>query len=287
VQVSQGEFQRGLTAAVGVALVALLAVPASAAAGTKSKSATAAGNFAIASATAKCPSGQRATGGGFTASLPSATAMLVYESRKVSQRSWRASGQILDPGASGAARTVTAFVYCSEGVQSTQAKSANVTKIGVGTQFVAADAKCSSGKVQAGGFLGPPPNTDGFGFNYTVADSLRADKKTWRSRWRSFVSGVTFTSYVYCADRKKPAARSGSTTSTTDNTFHTALSAECKRGTKPVAGGFSQPNAFLGLPDDGLFTDFYESFKSGKRWRTSARHSGTVSTTLNSIAYCG
>jgi hypothetical protein len=264
---------------------ALLALPASAAAGTKSKSATAAGNFAIASATAKCPSGQRATGGGFTA--PAATAfplIRVYESRKLGQRSWRASGQIFDPGLSGTALTVTAFAYCSDGAPSTKSKSASVTAAS-GNAFFAADAKCSSGKAQAGGFLGPPPNVGGSA-SHRVADSYRVDKKTWRSRMRASDPGITFTSYVYCADEKKPAARSGSTSSSTPGTPHTALSAECKPGTKPVAGGFSQPNATL-AGGAGLFERFYESFKSGKRWQASAFHIGTTSTTLNSIAYCG
>jgi hypothetical protein len=274
--------RRVLAAAGGLLLAALLAMPASAAAGTKSKTATAAGHFSIASATAKCPSGQRATGGGFSA--PPFTAGLfiqVYESRKVGQRSWRASGQIFDGAASDGSRTITAFVYCSDGAPSTKAKSASVTSADASTAFLAADAKCSSGKAQAGGFLGPPPVTVG-STNGAVTDSYRADKKTWRSRMLSFETGLTLTSYVYCADVKKPPARLGSTTSDTSTTLHTALSAECKRGTKPVAGGFNQPNAAV----TGRFAFFYESLKSGKRWRVSARHSFTNSTTLNSIAYC-
>jgi hypothetical protein len=264
-------------------LVALLAIPASATAGTKSSSATAVGDFAIASATAKCPSGQRATGGGFAApqftSIPN---ILVYESRKVGQRSWRASGQISDGGATGKAFTVTAFVYCRDGAPSTKSKSASVTSVGVPpAALFAADARCSSGKAQAGGFLGPPPNIGGGFLNHTVTDSYRADKKTWRSRMFGGVAGVTFTSYVYCADTSPPKARSASTTTAVGNgTPATALSAPCKRGTKPVAGGFSQPTAKLG----SIFRFFNESFKSGKRWRVSALYSGSA--TLNSIAYC-
>jgi hypothetical protein len=261
--------------------VAFLALPASAAAATRSTTTTAAGNGAIASATAKCPSGQRATGGGFAAPTPTAAPFIVvYESRKVGQRSWLASGQIFDPGATNLARTVTAFVYCRDGAPSTKSRAASVTAFGP-PAFFTADARCSSGKAQAGGFAGPPPNPSVF--NHAVADSFRADKKTWRSRMNSQIPGTTFTSYVYCADAKKPAARSGSTTSTTSGTFDTALSGECKRGTKAVAGGFNQSNA---SPIAERFQLFYESFKSGKRWRVSAQHTSTVGTTLNSIAYC-
>jgi hypothetical protein len=265
--------------------VALLALPASASAGTKSKSATAAGEQAIASATAKCPSGQRATGGGVTTPAPTAFPTLpVYESRKVGQRSWRASAQIRDPGATNIARTLTAFAYCSDGAPSTKSKSASVTSVSGPTAFYTADAKCSSGKAQAGGFLGPPPNKGGGAANHLVTDSYRAGKKTWRSRMLGITPGTTFTSYVYCADEKKPGARSGSATSASNGVLVTALSGECKRGTRLVAGGFSQPNA---TNPGGLYQVFYESLKSGKHWQVSAAHTGVTSTTLNSIAYCG
>jgi hypothetical protein len=274
-----------LTPVAGVTLAALLALPASAIASTKSKSATAAGDFAIASATAKCPSGQRATGGGFKA--PAQTGPLphirVYESRKVGQRSWRASGQVSDLAATGQAFAVTSFVYCRDGAPVTKSKSASVTS-GSGFTFLAADAKCKSGQAQAGGFLGPPPSTSGGVASHQVTDSYRIDKRTWRARMRSDdVPGVTFTSFVYCAEEKKPAARLGSMTATTSSVPVTALSAECKRGAKPVAGGFSQPGATTG--GSGAFLRFNESFKSGKRWQVSAFHAGTP-TTLNSIAYC-
>jgi hypothetical protein len=262
---------------------ALLALPANATASTRSESATAMGHLAITSATAKCPSGQRATGGGFTAPALAPTGaspgLLVHESRKIGQRSWRVSAQVIDLGASGQAFTVRASVYCSDAAPSTKSKSANVTSTGT-TLVYGADARCGSGKAQAGGFRGPPPNA---GIDsYVVEDSYRADKKTWRSRMATEGAGATLTSYVYCADEKKPAARTGSVTAA-DNTFHTALSAKCKQGTKPVAGGFSQPSA--NLASGGGFVQVNQSVKSGKRWRVTARHSG-LSSTLNSIAYC-
>jgi hypothetical protein len=274
-----------VVAAAAVACAVLIALPASAAAGTKSKIATAAGHQAILTATAKCPSGQRATGGGFaTPAIALATPfMQVYESRKVGQRSWRASGQIADPGATAKAFTLTAYVYCRDGAPATKSKSATVTSAGVPPlAFFTADAKCSSGKAQAGGFVGPLPNTGGSGSNHFVSDSYRVDKKTWRSRMGSQTPGTPFTSYVYCADEKKPAARSGSAPAPNSLGVATALSAECKRGTKPVAGGFSQPAS---TPSGGFFLLINESLKTGKRWRVSGIKLGTA--TLNSIAYCG
>jgi hypothetical protein len=263
----------GLTAA-------LLVIPASASAGTKSQSTTLIGNASIATLNPTCPKGQRATGGGFSAPAqanPSLSTLFVFESRKIGQRSWRVSGQILDPAASGIARTVTAFAYCSPGAPSTQSRSASVVSVSASYAFFTADAKCGSGKARAGGFLAPLSQSEA-----PVTDSYRADKKTWRSRMASAMPGDKLTSYVYCADEKKPAARSGSATSATTNTPHSALSAECRRGSKPVAGGFSQPTAAI---NNGLFQNYYESFKSGKRWRASGMHAGPGST-FNAIAYC-
>jgi hypothetical protein len=266
-----------------ISAATLLALPASAAAGTKSKSVTATGHFAIVSATAKCPSGQQATGGGFATVDNANPNIRVYESRKVRQRSWRASGQIFDGGGTNLGVTLTAFVYCSKDAPSTRSKSATVMGTSGNTLF-GADARCGPGKAQAGGFLGTPPFTPG---TSRITDSYRVDKKTWRSRMllMGFAPGITVTSYVYCADAKKPSPRSASTTSATAGTLHRALSAKCKRGTKPVAGGFSQPNATA--TPQGNFTRFSESFRSGKQWLVSASHFGAESTTLNSIAYCG
>jgi hypothetical protein len=287
VKVSQGEVSsRRLTVAGSLVLVVLLVLPASAAASTRSQSATAAGPGAIATATAKCPRGQRATGGGFTFPLQTGEPRLeVYESRKVGQRSWRASAQIFDEFALGTARTITAFAYCRDGAPATKSKSASVTSVGDSFAFFAADARCTAGKAQAGGFRAPSAQNQVGVDILDVMDSYRAGRKTWRSRMASGASGTTFTSYVYCADEKKPAARSGSVTTAASQLPVTALSAECKRGTRPVAGGFSQPNA--SRAPQGLFFGLHESFKSGKRWRVSGVHSsGGGSTTLNSIAYC-
>jgi hypothetical protein len=267
-----------------VLTAALLALPASAAAGTRSATATAAGHFSVASATAKCPNDQLATGGGFSAPPAAGVGdpgLFVYESRKVGQRSWRASGQIFDSGAPAPPFSVTAYVYCRKGAPSTKSRSASVSLSSNNNVFVAADAKCKgSGRAQAGGFLAPPPFTG----DYVMTDSYRADKKTWRSRVISTDPGGILTSYVYCADQRKPASRLGSISSSASPLFVTALSRECKSSTKPVAGGFSQPDATI--TPGGSFSRFHESFKSGKRWRVSARHAGST-TTLYSIAYCG
>jgi hypothetical protein len=271
-----------------VLAAALLALPAGAAAGTKSKSITVAGDGAIGTADAKCPGGQQATGGGFRVPAVSSGSpnLVVYESRKVGQRKWRASGQIFDSGATSIARTITAFAYCSSDGPSTKSKSASVTATATNA-FFAVDSKCSSGKAQAGGFRGPPPKA-GSSATHFVVESVRSGKKTWHSRMAATGSagvGVTFTSYVYCADQGNPGARLGNWTSSLSNAPATAISNKCPGNKKPVAGGFSQPNATFVSPS-GLFGFIYDTTKTGNRWRVSADHIGTTSTTLNSIAYC-
>jgi hypothetical protein len=256
---------------------ALLALPAGAMAGTKSKSATLSSVGQIASLSPKCPKGQKATGGGFKIAPAGTSEVSIYESRKSGQRRWRVSAQ--EP-AVAAVRTLTAYVYCSADAPKTKESAATVTAP-LSLAYVNGDAKCSSGKARAGGFLFPPPATT----LLFQSDSFRLDSKTWRTGARN-PGGPTasFTSYVYCASGK-PKARSGSTSVPTDSTPGTAVSAACKSGTKLLAGGFSQPgvNAMV------YYFPISESFKTGKSWRVSALHLAAPAgpSTLTSYAYCG
>jgi hypothetical protein len=277
VKVSQGKRSRRTLTAAACLLGGLLALPASASAGTKSQSTTLAGDGSVAALSAKCPEGQRASGGGFLASPPDASSLVrIYESRKSGQRSWRVLAELNGDGP----LNLTAFAYCSADAPKTKERSTTIALTPSTTTIQTADAGCGgAGKAMAGGFSTT--------VSALIFDSLRADKKTWRSRARVLEGSPPLTSYAYCADEPKPAARTGSTSSSTSGTLHTALSAECKKGTKVVAGGFSQPTAQIVPTPNGIFSFFYESVKIGKRWRVSATHIGIASTTLNSIAYCG
>jgi hypothetical protein len=271
--------RRGLSAAAGLALVALLALPASAAASTRSTTVTVPGfDAGVGVAKATCPRHQRATGGGFVTASDSIAVMLVFESRKIGQRSWRVSAADKDTP-----QTLTAFVYCDKDAVKTKEKLITVTAP-AGSGLVAADASCgSAGRAQAGGFVQPlvPPT---YPNQADMVDSFRSSKKSWRSRMSpAFGTGTpSLTTYVYCADVRAPKARSGSVTSSTNGERLTALSADCQHHTHPFAGGFSQPNATT----SDVFILPFQSFRSGKHWQVSARHNGSASTTLNSIAYC-
>jgi hypothetical protein len=273
----RGLSRRGRTTA-GLALVALLVIPASAAAGTKAQSATLTTAGQEITLTPKCSRGQRATGGGFRASPPPSGLSPVaafYESHKAGQRSWRVSAQ--ETGGSSPI-LMTAYVYCAKHAAKTKTKMTTVPVSASG--FSVADASCgSAGKAQSGGFAVPPPSSGNVG---RLADSFRAAKKTWRSRALSSGGSPTLTSYADCADEASPKARSGSTSANVSGANVTALSAECKRGAKPVAGGFSQLDAVIG----SRYIFPYEFFRNGKSWRASAQHLGSPGTTLTSIAYC-
>jgi hypothetical protein len=263
---------------------ALLALPVSASASTKSENATLTAAGQTVTLTPKCPHGQRATGGGFLSPPPGGTLAIVYESRKIGQRRWRVS---TEEGGGPGVLPVTAFVYCSAGAPRTKEKSTAVAVPNV-PAFASAAASCgNAGKAQAGGFSSSVP-VPGFAFA-GIIDSFRVSKKTWRTR--AFNTGgvpePTLTSYAYCADVGSPKARSGSgVTSSTHLEPKTALSGKCKHGTHVEAGGFSQPDATL-TPTVDLYQFPWESLRVGKRWQHSAQHFGTLSTTLTSIAYCG
>jgi hypothetical protein len=264
------------------AAAAVLALPGGASASTKSQTTTLTTVGQVVTVTPKCGHGQRATGGGFQASQSllgiSTPKVVIDESRKIGQRSWRVSAQ--ETVASGV-KTVIGFVYCRSGAPKTKEKSATATSPG-GLTFFSADASCSSGKAQAGGFSVPPESTT----SNLLSDSFRVDKNTWRTRASNAASGAghALATYVYCADAAKPKARSGSASSGSDNAPATAVSAGCKHNTHVVAGGFSQPDANRLT---SYYSFAYESFRSGNAWRASAIHSGVSSTTLNAIALCG
>ena len=220
---------------------------------------------AIATATATCPKTERpelgpwrAISGGFqmkgvqpvftTPNLPPSppTARgVVYESRKIGQRSWRVSAQSLM-----GTFTLKVFLYCQNGVPKTRqdiALTAAATTPQVGPTAV---ARCSSSKSVSGGFSTAPPFTASGAAN-TVIASMPSGKKGWLAQVLSSPSshaGITsVTSYVYCAKRKHVRLRHSvagepSSVATLDHTLAYAnVSDDCPVGKfLPGAGGFSE-----------------------------------------------
>jgi hypothetical protein len=265
----------------------VLLLPASSSAGTRSSTISIAGGT-LGTATAKCPKGQRATGGGFLTlpadGGPGGTDVEVFESRKIGQRSWRASAF---EGVVNSAGPLTVYVYCSRDASKTEEKFATVSlPDDAGNAVHAVDASCgSAGKARAGGFLIPtPPSSTATAH---ISDSFRLGSKSWRSAAIVTGGSPTLTSYVYCAKSNALKATSGSVASAVHMAPGTAVSGQCKHRSHALAGGFSQPDANpapFGFGPNWL--QLYEVRRSGKTWRTSAEHVNGNST-LVSTAYCG
>jgi hypothetical protein len=247
-----------------VGLVSLL-VPVAAFAGTKSVTTAVAGN-AIVTLDATCPEGQRATGGGFIVPpLVGASFLTVHESRKIGQRTWRVSAENGNSNPS----QLTTRAYCRKNAPRTASQNS-------GQSVSAASAGCAnSGFARAGGFLAPRAGISGF----FIAESFRLNQEAWFSR-ELFFSATNLRSYAYCAEGKKVKARAGSGSTNVDNGVVTVLSAPCKHGTKPGAGGFGQD----ANPFDGYF--IHESFRVGKAWQVSGLRFNPGPATLQSVAYC-
>jgi hypothetical protein len=267
--------RKGLLALTLLASLALCG-PAAASASTRSASLTL-GNAQEGTVIAKCPKHQRATGGGFLGPAIGGPQAFFTDSRKVGQRSW-----LVSAFTSGSPVTITGYVYCAKDAPKTTQKASTGAVSSTTIPGGGADAKCSSGKkAQAGGFSLSHPSSGSYAI---VFDSFRVGSKTWRSRAQHNTGTPTVTSYVYCADQAAPKTRSGSVVTSTNGTQpSTARSADCKRGTKVVAGGISQADASAG----GWYLNGpWESFKVGKGWQTSGLHVAFNPTTLTAIAYC-
>jgi hypothetical protein len=268
--------RKGISAVAATAFVLLAAVPTGAAA--KSASTTIA-SAQLGTVTAKCPRGKRATGGGFTTgTAPGFSSFVLYESRKIGQRSWRVSAH----NNSLNTQTLTAFAYCQnkEAAPKTSEESATVQANGANLR-PSANAICGRGeKVQSGGLLATAPPV-GFGILLAISDSARIGKKTWRAGGVYSSGSTTLTSYAYCAEGNALKERTGSTGNGGNGVSITATSAACKRGTRPLAGGFTQPATTTGPSNVNPF----ESARVGRQWRASMY--ANPGSTLIAVGYCG
>jgi hypothetical protein len=246
--------------------------------------ASASGNRSTATATADCPPGTKAAGGGFDAPSSAAVTGLVYESVKVGKRSWRASVQLLDPGAPSTI-TLTTYAYCRSHLPATKTAATTVPTKGQLELGPTASAACPPGRLAvAGGFQMPPPLISSR-VTELFFDSLRSGSSGWDARVITGPAGPsTVTSEAYCAKRPSSLveASGASAPNGVDSTSSTAV-ASCPAGLSPAVGGFAQP--------DGGATSFffvYASRRVGDSWQVSGLHSGSdPPISLRAAAYCG
>jgi hypothetical protein len=262
--------------AAGAVLCAMLVLAPAAYASTKAKSVTVSGNGVVGDVTAKCKSGQRATGGGFlTSPTASGRAVVVIKSVKSGQKAWEVAAQLVDVGPVEPA-TVTAYVYCNDKSRAPKTGTASHSVTTSSTNFIN-DVRCRGAKAQAGGFSISPPVFTGNQVTGRISDSFRFSKSTWRNVFTvTGAQSFSLTTFTYCA-KVGVGSKVGSATGITPLS---ALSASCSKGI--AAGGFSQSPYGRQI--------VYQSMKSGKAWRTSGVQLSPpppqVTSALTSRAYC-
>ena len=246
-------------------------------------SAQATGDGSTASATASCPHGTKAAGGGFDAPSSADVIALVYESVKVGHGSWRASVQLFDPGESNTV-TLTTFVYCRAHFPNTRTSTDTVPTTGELQVGPTASAQCPPGEsATAGGFHMPPPLGE-VSVTDLFFDSLRSGPSAWDARVATGPAGPsTVTSEVYCSKAVPPPTEvQAQSPPVAVNAQPGVATATCPSGTSAAAGGFAQPQSNV----DSFFF-LYSSMRVGDGWQVSGLHSGgNPAVALTGAGYC-
>jgi hypothetical protein len=252
----------------------------------------------VGTATAQCPGGALAAGGGYKLSSNRAGAprriAQVFESRKQGQDAWTVRAML--GGDSPAPARLTAFAYCDTRGRPTT----TVTTDGQTTQSNEVKTvvpRCTGSKnAQGGGFSTPPPfYADGSNAALNViSGSTPAGKTGWRIQvtagfsFSPFIS--TFTGHAYCANGAPPQKRAG-TKSIKPNANNPSEFGKGSAKSKPcpkdvVGGGFSQRpiNPSGGL--ESSFLNVHAAAAAGARWKASATQGGLQRSRLKAIALC-
>jgi hypothetical protein len=245
--------------------------------------AQATGDGSTASATATCPQGTKAAGGGFDAPSSAEAIALVYESVKVGHTSWRASVQLFDPGEPNTV-TLTTFVYCRAHFPNTKTSTDTVPTSGELQVGPTASARCPKDEAAtAGGFHMPPPLGE-VSVTDLFFDSLRSGGSEWDARVATGPAGPsTVTSEVYCSKAVAPPTEvQAQSPPVAANGELGVATAACPAGTSAAAGGFAQPQSNV----DSFFF-LYSSMRVGDGWQVSGLHSGgDPAVALTGASYC-
>jgi len=259
----------------------------------------------IISATATCPSGTRAVGGGFsTPPLPPdpQDSGVATASHKVGANQWVASMQVI--GTPGPAVVLTTTVYCRKGAPvTTPVSTTTLLPQSSSPPFAVtpSNATCAAKQVQLSGGFSASSVVSSSGFDVLVLSSNRVDPLTWQVTGLGVTAGQTLVSQADCATRPKAkkgkkhkkkkklvtptevtgdviSAGSGSSVATA-----TAI-ATCPSNMKAVKGGFSQPGALTG--SSPFFYFLTESQAVGNTWHVSGFNESSSAGTLRSHGYC-
>jgi hypothetical protein len=285
------------TAALACALLALAAAPAEAKKKGKPKglgpviTATATGPLAVtegqvSSATAICPKGTRAFGGGFSAPFHAGpdTRIGVFESFRTGVRRWTASAVALTAG-DGA---VTTYAYCRRSVKAILDVAATAPLASGSGMQATATAVCPAKKRLIGGGF---QSTHGSGTTSVAIphDNLSLSPGSWTLRGVNNTNGAqTITAHAYCLGGiRRPTVLN--TTMSAPNVAEfgsqAALTGSCpkpnkkkkkKRRKRLSAGGFSTPQFGVGT----AIAVFTESRIEQAGWLNLARNADSTAGTL-------
>lgn len=199
---------------------------------------------AVSTATATCPAGTKAIGGGYAAPFgPAAGGMVVIESYRSGDRSWTATGA----STSGSAAT-TVEAYCRKTTKAVADVVSAVTLPAVPAATAATAATCPPGsKLVSGGFQGSRTAGTAFAFPLT---SLSASAGVWSVLGinTSASSAQTMVAHAYCVPGiRQPKVLSAVATSVLApaGSPGSATSPKCPKPKKPKKGKKKPPRRRL------------------------------------------
>jgi hypothetical protein len=226
-------------------------------------------------ATATCKKGTRAVSGGFddptfNAFAPPGSFASIFTSRRTSKRDWSSvftNGFGVEPG------TAFTYAYCSDDLPKLKVVSETLSIPNDAVESVT--ARCPrGGEAVSGGFAAEQVATYDGVFPY---GSRRTGKRKWTATGYANPP-AELTSFAYCAKHKLGLKVRSATTQTPDGA-NASVEASCRKRERVISGGF-----FAAL-DDGLFTDAFESRRTGpRRWTASTASFDNFDFTA--YAYC-
>jgi hypothetical protein len=201
------------------------------------------------SATATCPKGRKAFGGGFSAVPTDQTSLIfVEESHRSGARSWVAAGTFFAISGTPTPLAITTTVYCRRLAKAPKEVTTSVPVLAATNNVpFTAIARCQGKgqKLISGGYRWTPSANGNL--HQALIYENQPSGKTWRASVQN--SGTaparTLTSYAYCAKGLKAAAKisTGSNAADVPSALSplSASSAACPKKTRMSATGFVSP----------------------------------------------
>lgn len=226
-------------------------------------------------ATATCPPGKKAFGGGFSATPSDQSLIFPDESHRGAPNTWIAGGSYFGFNPGSPPLGITSIVHCRKLKKTPAEVTISVPVIAqTNTTPATAIARCQGKKQKliSGGFLYTPPA------NGNVAQALVYENEPVGKDWHASVQNSgssparTLTGYAYCAKGlpKAPKISSGTTAFTVPAALDqiSASSAACPPKTQLSGGGFVSP--FPATAPATARPLYFESQAVSGVWRASA-----------------